>query len=76
VYKRQLQVEGIRCRDCEHLGIGYVDTCQECGSKDIFKVDLVNEIVELCMQTGATVDFVDAPEDLMDLGGIAALLRY
>ena len=50
--------------------------CGGCGSESLFTVDLVNEIVEMLEQSGATVDFADPMPSLTEAGGIAALLRY
>lgn len=73
---RDAEITGTRCRDCEHLAHGSPDTCYTCGSKDLFEVDLVNELAELAAQTSATMDFADPFEALTDVGGVAALLRY
>jgi hypothetical protein len=39
-------------------------------------VDLTNEIVELAQLTGAEIEFAEGIDELVSLGGIAALLRY
>ncbi len=76
IVNRDFKIDGIRCRDCEGLFNGELDKCPDCGSISVFKVDLINEIVELLSTTNAEVDFVDEIEELKDVGNIAALLRY
>ena len=73
---RDVEIDGVRCRACENLAHGVPDTCYVCGSSDLFKVDLVNELVELAAQTSAHVEFADAFEGLTEVGGVAGLLRY
>jgi len=73
---REAKIEGSRCRDCEHLAHGLPQTCYACGSKDLFPVDLVNELVELLAQTSAEADFTDPFDALAEVGHVAALLRY
>ena len=74
--ERDAEIEGSRCRDCENLAHGKPQTCYQCGSKDLFAVDLVNELAELAAQTSADVDFVDPFDGLAEVGRVAALLRY
>lgn len=76
IVNRTFKPEGRRCRDCENLDSDVVATCSACGSKSLFEVDLVNEIVELLKLSGAEVDFADPIQTLVDAGEIAALLRY
>ncbi|MCP4752104.1 MAG: hypothetical protein GY866_14505 [Proteobacteria bacterium] len=76
VVTRDAKIAGYRCRDCEHLDPGMPEKCPECGSTSLFKVDLVNEIVELLATTSAEADFVDPLPGLTNVGDIAALLRY
>jgi len=76
IVDRTFKPEGRRCRDCERLASGKPAKCAGCGSESLFNVDLVNEIVEMLEQSGATVDFADPIPSLAEAGGIAALLRY
>ena len=76
VVTRDVQTDGFRCRDCEHLEAGTAASCPNCGSPSLFRVDLVNEIVELLASTSAQADFVDPLPGLSNVGDIAALLRY
>jgi peptide chain release factor subunit 1 len=68
--------EGKRCRECNNLYAGKVEICSVCGSKSLYKVGVVNEIIEMLELTGAEVVFSDAVQTLTDAGQIAALLRY
>ncbi|TET34357.1 MAG: hypothetical protein E3J72_14450 [Planctomycetota bacterium] len=76
VVSRDVRIDGIRCRDCDHLDEGAHAACSKCGSQSIFKIDLVNEIIELLASSGAEADFVDPIPGLTEVGNIAALLRY
>jgi len=76
IVDRSFKPEGRRCRDCERLDAGEPAKCAGCGSESLFDVDLVNEIVEMLGQSGATVDFADPIPSLAEAGRIAALLRY
>ncbi len=76
IVERSLRAEGRRCRECKRLEAGTPGKCGGCGSESVFEVDLVNEIVEMLKQSGATVDFADPIPSLTEAGGIAALLRY
>jgi len=76
IVNRTFKPEGRRCRDCENLDVGEVETCSACGSESLFEVDVVNEIVEMLKLTGADADFADPIGTLVEAGEIAALLRY
>ena len=76
IVNRDYEVTGVRCRSCENLEPSNANVCPACGSDSLFEVDLVNEIVELAKQTGASVDFCDRIESLEKAGEIAAFLRY
>lgn len=73
---RDLEVSGMRCRDCELLAHAKPQQCPRCDSTSVFEVDLVNEIVEILERTSAHADFADPIPGLEEVGGIAALLRY
>jgi peptide subunit release factor 1 (eRF1)/truncated hemoglobin YjbI len=73
---REVELKGTQCRACEHAVYGTPDTCQRCGSSDVFGVDYVNELVETLARTGAEADFVDPFPALGEVGGFGALLRY
>jgi len=76
VVTRDAKIKGTQCRDCENLVHGTPQTCQICGSKSVFQVDLVNEIVRHLQMTSASADFVDPIPGLSKAGDVAALLRY
>ncbi len=73
---REMELVGTQCRACEHAVYGTPETCQRCGSSDVFEVDYVNELVETLARTGAEADFVDPFAALSEVGGVGALLRY
>ncbi|PAP77622.1 Vms1/Ankzf1 family peptidyl-tRNA hydrolase [Rubrivirga marina] len=73
---READLAGTKCRACEHVVHGTPQTCGACGSKDVFRVDLVETVTEQAARTGAEVDFADPFDALTEVGGIAALLRY
>ena len=76
IVNRSFSPEGRRCRDCSNLEIGVVHRCSVCGSESLFRIGVVNEIVEMLKISGAEVDFTDPIETLEEAGEIAALLRY
>jgi peptide chain release factor subunit 1 len=76
IVNRTFLPEGRRCSNCNTVHSGIVELCSACGSTSLFKVDVVNEIVEMLEQTGADADFVDPIQTLTDAGEIAAHLRY
>lgn len=76
IVNRTFKPEGRRCRDCKNLDVGAVEICSACGKKSLFKVDVVNEMVEMLKLSGAEADFADPIETLVEAGEIAALLRY
>jgi len=73
---RDAKVRGTRCRDCEHLVHGTPQNCQSCGSKSVYQVDLVDELVRQMGLTSAEVEFADEIPGLAKVGHVAALLRY
>ena len=73
---REAAFEGTKCRACEHVAHGTPQTCQACGSADVFRVDLVEAMTAQAARTGAEVDFADPFDALADVGRVAALLRY
>ena len=73
---REAKLAGTRCRDCEMLHAGKLNSCKTCGSRDVFTVDLINELVELAERTDAPVEFSEPLSGLQKVGDVAALLRY
>jgi peptide chain release factor subunit 1 len=76
IVNRTFKPGGKRCRNCKNLDLGEVETCSACGSKSLFEIDVVNEIVEMLKLSGAETDFAHPIQTLVDAGEIAALLRY
>lgn len=76
VVTRTFQPKGVRCRECDRMTPTEAAACEGCGSRSVYPVGVVNEIVELLKRTGAQVDFVDPLPSLTEAGDIAALLRY
>jgi Bacterial archaeo-eukaryotic release factor family 10 len=73
---RGVKIAGTRCRTCNGVFAGHTENCPSCGSSDTFMVDLVNEIVEHLVLSGAEIEFAEGLLELEKIGGIAALLRY
>jgi len=65
-----------RCQNCHSLNKGEVETCTFCGSKLLFKISVINEILDMLIQSHAEFHFADSIPELGEVGGIAALLRY
>jgi rubrerythrin len=76
IVARDAKIPGIRCRTCENLSAAVPDRCPVCSSEDVFKEDLVNELVELMALSSAETEFVDPIPGLTEAGSVAALLRY
>jgi peptide chain release factor subunit 1 len=76
IVARDAKIAGTRCRDCEGLFEGTPAACPQCESESVYKVDLVNELVELLALTSAEAEFADPLPELAEVGQVAALLRY
>lgn len=76
IVNKNAKIDGMRCRNCDYLSGKIYEFCPGCESTSVFKVDLVNEIIEICAITGADVDFVTDIPVLSKIGDMAALLRY
>jgi peptide chain release factor subunit 1 len=76
VVDRTLQPPGMRCRDCDNLNIGLVNSCLACGSQSLYEVEVFNDILDMMYQSGGTAHFTEPIQTLTDAGGIAAHLRY
>jgi len=74
--ERGVERPATTCRACGHVAHGTPDSCQACGSHDVFAGDLVEVMTTLAARTGAEVDFADPIPALAAHGGVAALLRY
>lgn len=73
---RSAQVEGTQCRDCEALVHGTPETCQSCGSRSVFQVDLIDELTKQAERTSARTEYSDEMSGLTEAGHVAALLRW
>ncbi|MGV8906178.1 MAG: hypothetical protein ACOH15_06235 [Acetobacterium sp.] len=65
-----------RCQNSNRLNIDETEICIVCGSKLFFKVSVINELLELLIQSGSEFHFAASNSELGEVGGIAALLRY
>ncbi|MDA8441868.1 MAG: Vms1/Ankzf1 family peptidyl-tRNA hydrolase [Peptococcaceae bacterium] len=65
-----------RCQSCHTLNKGEVGACTACGSTLLFKVSVINEILDMLLKSGAEFHFADSIPELEEVGGIAALVRY
>ncbi|WP_442484760.1 baeRF10 domain-containing protein [Aeoliella sp. SH292] len=73
---RDAKVTGTHCRDCDHVVHGTPQTCQQCGSKSLFEVDLVDTLTRLVELSSGSVNYADPLPGLEKSGHVAALLRY
>lgn len=76
IVTRNAEIPGTSCRDCELVVHGTPETCQGCGSRSVFQVDLVDTIARQAELTSAAVEFSDEIDGLSRVGHVAALLRY
>jgi hypothetical protein len=69
---------GWRCTNCAKLTDGQEapKICLECNAATFRQVDLREEMVRLAEQQGASVEIVQRSDQLLQLGGVGALLRY
>lgn len=67
--------KGWKCEECSIFRSGSMETCNKCG-KEVFSVDVVEEIVEAAENMGTTLEFIKDNEFLEELGGVAAFLRF
>ncbi len=62
-----------RCRECGAIGLGGAAACPGCGSAT-YAQSAANEFMDLAFEGGARVEIT--PDDLVDIGGVGALLRW
>ena len=62
-----------RCRECGAFGLGPPAACPDCG-KATYAQSAANEFLDLAFEGGARVEIT--PDDLADIGGVGALLRW
>lgn len=75
VIERDQQREGSRCTQCGFIFGREIERCPYDGAPVDAGVDVVEEAIRLAEAQGADVEFVPANE-IGDLAGVAALLRY
>ena len=73
---RNATIRGVQCRDCETVVHGAPQTCQSCGSKSVFELDLIDVLTQQAQLTSAFVEFSDEIAGLTKARHVAALLRY
>ena len=74
--QRDTRIDGTQCKVCGHTSLGVLELCGACGENEPHAIDMVNEFVEAAVSSGATIEFSDTHEELANVEGIAALLRY
>ena len=67
--------KGWKCEVCNIFRSGSMETCYKCG-KEVFSVDVIEEMVEAAEGMGTTLEFIKDNDFLEELGGVAAFLRY
>lgn len=73
---RDVQLHATACRDCENVGFGENDVCEQCKSNNVFQVDFVNALARHLSLTYAVLDYIDELPGLTLNGHVAAMLRY
>lgn len=69
-------IPGMQCRDCETVVHGTPETCQSCGSRSVFEVELAEVLTQWAERTSAWVEFSEEIPGLSKAKHVAALLRY
>lgn len=67
--------EGTRCGQCGFLFAREMKSCPYDGSSTLEGVDVVEEMVRMAEGQGVSISFCD-PQEVRDLNGAAALLRF
>lgn len=75
VIAREQQRRGIRCTKCGFVFARGIDRCPYDGSPVESDVDIVEEVIRLAEAHKLEIEFVPN-EDMSDLAGVGALLRY
>ncbi|MHB1294918.1 MAG: baeRF10 domain-containing protein [Anaerolineae bacterium] len=71
------QEAGFVCGHCGHMTSEMRDTCPFCGHQEIRSiVDTTDLAIRKAVATGAEVDIVRGNAELVNAGGMAAILRY
>lgn len=67
--------DGVRCGQCGFLFARELKSCPYDGSSTLEGVDVVEEMVRMAEGQGVAISFCD-PQEVRDLNGAAALLRF
>ncbi|HET6230396.1 MAG TPA: VLRF1 family aeRF1-type release factor [Longimicrobiaceae bacterium] len=67
--------DGVRCGQCGFVFARDLKTCPYDGSSTLQGVDVVEEMVRMAEGQGVAISFAD-PQDVQDLKGAGALLRF
>ncbi|GAB4245936.1 MAG: hypothetical protein Kow00129_06060 [Thermoleophilia bacterium] len=67
---------GFRCIECDFISLTRSDDCPVCGGPMESVEDAAGEAMRLAVLQGAFVEIAEEVPDLIDMGGIAGLLRY
>jgi len=68
--------QGIKCPNCGFLSAHKLETCPVCNEKTQPVLDVVDVAVRSVLQSGGDVDVLHQNQELINLGNIAAILRY
>ncbi len=75
--EESLHVAGMVCSHCGHVALDPVEVCPLCqGRTWVTTPDVVGLALQKAGETGAEVNIVRANEELLRVGGMAAILRY
>lgn len=75
VLAQDQQREGVRCGQCGFVFARELKSCPYDGSETLEGVDVVEEMVRMAEGQGISIAFAD-PQDMQDLKGAGALLRF
>jgi peptide subunit release factor 1 (eRF1) len=75
VLARDLEYHGAHCRHCDFYLARQDFTCPYCSSDLEHGVDLAEAMIRLAEEQEVRLEFV-APEAVLDLGGVGALLKF
>jgi peptide subunit release factor 1 (eRF1) len=73
---RDFRQPGYRCSNCGAVLVGPLDKCPYCEGSLVTSADVVNLAVQRVLDQGLPISVVDGTNELANLGGIAAVLRY
>ncbi len=70
------EVPGYRCQHCRYLMVNERKKCPVCGGPVTYVDDLVDAMTHRALESGVEVEIVRGNDQLQEVGGIGALLRY